>query len=30
MREPVNKHLLHSHVMERGRSYTLTALEDED
>mmetsp|Transcript_17733 Transcript_17733/g.46364 ORF Transcript_17733/g.46364 Transcript_17733/m.46364 type:complete len:409 (-) Transcript_17733:209-1435(-) len=30
MREPVNKHLDHTHVMERSRSYALTALEDED
>ena len=30
MREAVNKHLDHIHVMERGKVYALTALEDDD
>ena len=30
MREAINKHLDHIHVMERGRTYALTELEDED
>jgi len=30
MREIVNKHLDHVHVMERGKSYALTELSDED